>query len=137
MKVTKSDLRIVRREIEAIAKSNRGKPPFTVFIGARYNTDKGTSHFDTTHMNVLLVSDDPHWEDTDLADNSISWDVMRGELETTPDGRAAYDFWIYERGLPGEGHGDLVCNAQAYFDAAGLARIEADISVTWERPNQE
>ena len=124
MKMSKEDLRIVRREIEAIAKSNRGKPPFTIFIGARYNTEKDSG----AHINVLLVSDDPDWDDTDLADNSIPWERMRGELETTADGRAAYDFWIYERGL------DLICNAQAYFDAAGLQRIEADISVTWERP---
>lgn len=129
MKITKEDMKTMRREIETIARQNSRETHFVVFVGSRYNTDEGSD----PHENVLLVSRHPDWEDTDLYDNSIPWSHMRGNLETTPDGRAAYDFWIYERGQPGDGHGDLVCNAQAYFDDRGLSHVDADVVTTWSR----
>lgn len=133
MKITKEDLKTVRREIEAIARRWSRATRFVVFVGARHNVERPTP--DGAHVNVLLVTDRDDWGDTDLWDNSIPWATMRGDLQTTADGKAAFDFWIYEPGRPGEreGHGDLVCNAQAYFDAHGLQRIEADVETTWTR----
>lgn len=58
-------------------------------------------------MNIALVSDDPKWNDTDLADYGV-WAEFRKGIELTPDGRGIVDFYIRKRGDQyGELHGNV------------------------------
>lgn len=50
-----------------------------------------------SNINVLLVTDDPDWNDTDLDDYG-QWSKFRKGIELTPAGRGIVDFYIRRRG---------------------------------------
>jgi hypothetical protein len=128
MKIPKKDLAIILRESKKIARRYSRSKKFYFYVGKRYNVDDETIQH---HYNIALVAKQEDWEDTDLWDKSPFEDVMTKELETTLDGRAIFDFYIYED-EDGE-KGDLICNSQAYFENNKLNRIDADIVTTWSR----
>lgn len=63
-------------------------------------------------INGLLVDKSEDWEDSDLQDHD-SWGSFRKGLELTPDGKAAVDFYCYDRD-------GLVSNLIAYYDNGAL-----------------
>lgn len=63
-------------------------------------------------LNIALVSDDPAWGDTDLADYG-TWSEFRKGIELTSDGRAIVDFYIRRKfDSSGELHGNIVCHVR-------------------------
>lgn len=124
MRLTPADIRTIRAEVEKIARRYSRSRRFKIEIGERHNVeqDRGTS------INILAVTDDPDWDDTDLY-TTRDWAEIRKAIPVTEDGRAILDFYIYE--FDG---GDLVCNAQAEIDAGGLLAIHEDVcNNLWRR----
>ena len=120
IRLSAEDVRTIRREVEREGKRNSRAGRFVLEIGIRHgDADLGVS------INVLAVSRDPsgEWNDTDLYDKA-PWSDVRKPIPLTAEGRAVLDFYVYEweRGEVG----DLVCNAQAEIDSAGLVAIHAD-----------
>lgn len=130
MKISSNDLKIIRRVSVKEAKKYSSAPLFLIFVGSRYKPNG--KKFDI-NMNIAMISDDPDFSDTDLFDNTIKFSELRKDgLETTADGRAIYDFWIYEQQVGAKDHGDLVCNTQAYFQNGELIRVNADADIIWK-----
>lgn len=73
--------------------------------GRRYSQVDGSL---SESMNVLLVDNSADWAESDLA-STVDWQEFRKGVELTVDGRAAVDFYCYDR----EG---LVSNIVVYFD---------------------
>lgn len=121
IKLSNDEIKIIRKEVEKIAKKWSRMKRFVIEIGVRHNVDEELGY----EKNVLLISKDitGEWGDTDLFDME-SWDQIRKPIKLTEDGRGIYDFYVYEMDR-GE-RGDLVTNAQAEFDAKGLMAIHAD-----------
>lgn len=94
--------------------------------GLRFGPIKTHAH----HMNIALVSDDPQWNDTDLADYG-TWSDFRKGLELTEDGRGTVDFYLRTRFDP---HGELHGNVSCTIVAGHLAEIhDAGGKVLWSR----
>lgn len=78
-------------------------------VGERHNLDdpdRGINH------NILLITDHPDWDDTDLYDNSWSIaDVNKmGGFDLTEDGRLLIDLYFYAKK-----DDDLLGNVQGEF----------------------
>lgn len=71
------------------------------------------------NMNILLTTDDPKWQDTDLADYG-TWKEFRAGFELTDDGSAVVDFYIRRRFDP---YADLHGNVTAYWRNGKLVRV--------------
>lgn len=63
-------------------------------VGIRFNTRRDTEP--GRSINIALVSDDPDWNDTDLAEYA-EWREFRAGVPLTEDGRACVDFYIRRR----------------------------------------
>jgi len=117
-KPSQADIKLIKTYARQVARDLGARGRITMRVGTRYNIDNDPD-LERTNMNILLVTNDPDWDDTDLYDtDEFSW-FTRG-FETTPDGRALFDFYLYDD----EG---LVCNMQAEFDVEGLVAIHADL----------
>lgn len=69
-------------------------------------------------MNIALLTNDPDWNDTDLADMS-DWDTFCEGVVLTNDCRAIVDFYIYTRGNDGQ----LESNITAEYSAGSIRSI--------------
>src|SRR3546814_18844564 len=76
--------------------------PYTTLFRSHLTTGR-------TALNVLAISDDPDWEDTDL-NTTHPWLRIR-ERHALANGRALFDLYVYERPAFGE-TGDLICCVQ-------------------------
>lgn len=85
--------------------------------GWRCNTEEPTR---PSSMNVALVSDQPDWNDTDLADYG-EWASFRKGVELTHDGRAIVDFYIRRRG---DQDRELCGNVSVYYQGGRIVRIQ-------------
>jgi hypothetical protein len=83
--------------------------------GLRSNTKSARGE----SVNVLLVSDDPEWRDTDLYDYGAWADFRRG-VPLTDEGGAVVDFYIRRRGDPSH---DLHGNVTIEVRGGRLTRI--------------
>lgn len=70
-------------------------------------------------MNILLVTDDPLWNDTDLYDYG-TWAAFRKGVDLTPEGKGVVDFYIRRRF---DEYGDLHGNVTIEIDGGKLVRI--------------
>lgn len=92
--------------------------------GSRYNTQrKGAS----SSINIALVSDDPKWIDTDLADYG-TWKQFRAGVPLAPAGRAIIDFYIRARG---DAERELRGNVTAYVEGGVLTRVDGCSRQLW------
>lgn len=113
-----ADLRRLRAVAKSIAHKERGARCFTIEIAERVNVVTGTSS-----LNILAISEEPDWADTDLHD-TWPWARIR-ERHILSGGKALLDRYVRERAVPGK-TGDLVCCVQAELDANGLLAVHAD-----------
>jgi len=122
------DIRRLRNVAEQIARKEAVAPHYTIEIAERFHLSTGR-----TALNILAISDNPDWADTDL-NTTHSWSRIR-ERHALANGPALFDLYIYERPALGE-TGDLVCCIQAELDARGLAAVHADSARDiWRRPD--
>lgn len=84
--------------------------------GYRHNVNRPYS---PEALNIALISDDPHWNDTDLSDYG-KWADFRKGIELTADGRGIVDFYIRKRG---DSYGDLFGNVTIEIRNGKLSRI--------------
>lgn len=119
-------VRQLREVAEGIARRHSSAARFAIEIAERVNLTTGNAA-----LNILAISDDPDWGDTDLY-TTHPWLRIR-ECHALANNRALFDLYIYER--PGIGEtGDLVCCVQAELDAQGLAAVHADSAKhVWRR----
>ncbi len=131
-RLTRAEQAIIRRCAEKEAQRSRVK----LEGGLRHHIgDHGALVLRRAQLNVLLVSGQPDWRDTDLATH-CSWADVGRPIELTPEGRALVDLWVYER-EPGD---DLRCNVQFRIEpVAGtprMVRVESDgvafVKPLWE-----
>lgn len=128
VRLSAPDIRQLRRLAEQIARRERAASRFTIEIAERFNLTTGR-----TALNILTISEDPDWDDTDL-NTTHPWSRIYGRHELA-NGRALFDLYIYER-PPFTETGDLICCVQAELDARGLAAVHADgTKDIWRRPN--
>lgn len=71
--------------------------------------------------NIALITDDPDWNDTDLADFG-SWVDFRKGVTLTEDGRAIVDFYIRKRFVHGWDD-SLFGNVSVYYAGGRITRI--------------
>lgn len=128
VRLSAHDIRRLRNLAEQIARTEAAVPRYTIEIAERFHLTTGR-----TALNVLAISDDPDWGDTDL-NTTHPWSRIR-ERHALANGRALFDLYIYERPAFGE-TGDLICCVQAELDARGLAAVHADNARDiWRRPD--
>ena len=127
VRLSAGDVRQLREVAERIARRHSSAARFAIEIAERVNLTTGDSA-----LNILAISDDPDWADTDLY-TTYPWSRIR-ERHVLADGRALFDFYTYER--PGIGEpGDLVCCVQVECDMDGLLAVHADSEKNvWVRP---
>jgi hypothetical protein len=118
VRLSANDIRQLRNVAEQIAQGERIASRYTIEIAERFHLTTGR-----TAVNILAISDDPNWADTDL-NTTHPWSRIHERHELV-NGRALFDLYVYERPPFGE-TGDLVCCVQAELDARGLAAIHAD-----------
>ena len=118
VRLSANDIRQLRNVAEQIARGERVASRYTIEIAERFHLTTGR-----TALNILAISDDPDWADTDL-NTTHPWSRIHERHELV-NGRALFDLYVYERPPFGE-TGDLVCCVQAELDARGLAAIHAD-----------
>ncbi|OHT21594.1 hypothetical protein [Edaphosphingomonas haloaromaticamans] len=118
VRLSANDIRQLRNVAEQIAQGERVASRYTIEIAERFHLTTGR-----TALNILAISDDPDWADTDL-NTTHPWSRIHERHELV-NGRALFDLYVYERPPFGE-TGDLVCCDQAELDARGLAAIHAD-----------
>lgn len=118
---TASDLRTIRATALALSQRH-GNSKRTVEIQAGYRCNIKHEGRPIS-INVLLVSDDPDWNDTDLSDFA-SWQDFTIGVRPDAAGNALVDLYLYEPARGGSG--ELCCNMQVRFDSAGLVAIDAD-----------
>lgn len=122
-KPTKEDCAIIRN----CAKRSAGCARVELRLGKRYNTDKGDHDIQS---NIALLSDDPHWEDTDLWDHT-EWKYFKRGVTMTDDGRGIFDFYVY--GPVGAHDCELQTNVVAYYEGNKLVRVtDTGDVVMWE-----
>lgn len=70
-------------------------------------------------INILLISNHPDWEDTDLWDSYDNLFTWLTDVEMTDDGRGLFDFWVYDLG------GELQTQVQVWVakDSGGTFQI--------------
>ena len=101
IRLSAGDVRQLREVAEGIARCHSSATRFAIEIAERVNLTTGNAA-----LNILAISDDPDWEDTDLY-TTHPWSRIR-ERHMLVNARALFDLYIYER--PGIGEtGDLVC----------------------------
>jgi len=128
IRLSQSDIQILRREAEAVARRHSSASRFAIEIAERFNLVTGV-----VALNICEISDDPDWTDTDL-NTTHPWSRIR-DRHRLVNGRALFDLFIYERHTASD-IGDLVCNAQAELDGKGLLAIHADSDTdVWRRPS--
>lgn len=128
IRLSASDIRQIREVAERIARRDSSTARFAIEIAERVSLVTGDAA-----LNVLAISDDPDWADTDL-NTTFPWSRIR-ERHALKEGRALFDLYIYERPVVRE-TGDLVCCVQVELDANGLAAIHADSTMhIWRRPD--
>ena len=71
-------------------------------------------------LNILLVTDDPDWNDTDLYDYG-SWKWFRKGVALTSDGKAALDFYIRDKFDEDK---ELCGNVEVYYADGRIVRIK-------------
>lgn len=126
MKFSRQELATIRQVAITEAKRWSRARRFFIEVGERFNTDDANIPMS---INIAAVTKHPDWEDTDL-NQTRSWDEMKKPYELV-DGRAVFDFYIYENE---KCSGDLVCNVQALCDIDGLFRMNADLDKSiWTR----
>lgn len=126
MKFTRQELTTMRQVATAEAKRWSRARRFEIKIGERFNTDDTSI---PVSINIAAVTKHPNWDDTDL-NQTQPWSELAKPYELV-DGRAVFDFYIYEN-TPDAG--DLVCNVQAICDDKGLAVMNADLDkAIWTR----
>ncbi len=118
VRLSANDIRQLRNVAEQIAQGERVASRYTIEIAERFHLTTGR-----TALNILAISDDPDWADTDL-NTTHPWSRIHERHELV-NGRALFDLYVYERPPFGE-TGDLVCCVQAELDTRGLAAIHAD-----------
>ena len=95
--------------------------------GIRYNTDNpernnAARNIEKGAFNIALISDDPEWNDTDLADNG-DWKYFRRGVALTEDGRAIVDFYIRARNQQPD-EDSLWGNVSVYYANGRIERIQ-------------
>lgn len=86
--------------------------------GIRFNLEDASK---PKSVNVLLVSDHPTWDDTDLHDHGEWKQDFRRGVPLTDAGRAEVDLYVYDATDT-----ELMGNVQAEFDSAGLVALHED-----------
>ncbi|WP_336961062.1 hypothetical protein [Sphingobium aquiterrae] len=118
VRLSATDIRQLRNVAEQIARGESVASRYTIEIAERFHLTTGR-----TALNILAISDDPDWADTDL-NTTHPWSRIHKRHELV-NGRALFDLYVYERPPFGE-TGDLVCCVQTELDARGLAAVHAD-----------
>jgi hypothetical protein len=132
-KPTRDEVRLVRQHATREALRWGGTRSAHIEVGQRFNLDDLDR---PRSVNLLLVTDHPTWDDTDL-DDILPWSTFTDGFELTEDGRAEIDFYVYQRRGDGQG-GELCTNVQAVFDRDGLAAIESTMQpILWKRGEAE
>ena len=111
-KPTAEEVKLIR----AAASREAGTSRIKLEPGIRLNTD-AVDDFPQS-FNIALVSNDPDWNDTDLADMT-DWKFFRKGVTLTDDGRAIVDFYIYSLG----DYGELESNIIIYYSEGRLTSI--------------
>lgn len=128
-KPTREEKRIIR---ECAARS-AGCRRVELCPGTRYNLNGKYKDVAHNELNILFVSDDPDWGDTDLADNAWTWADFTKGIRLTDDGRGVFDFYVY--GPVGAWDKKLKTNVTAYYEGGKLARVEGTgDGVMWKSP---
>lgn len=117
-KPTKDDIERIKRAAARESVPHVGIGAVLLEPGIRYNTERDDIQ---QHMNILLVSNDPDWADTDLFDLGL-WADFRKGVELTGRGDADVDFYIYGRGGL-HGNHELLGNVTIEVRAGKLVRI--------------
>lgn len=114
--------------IKAAAARETGLKVGAVLLEPGYRSGPGGES-----MNVALVTNDPKWGDTDLADYG-TWAEFRKGIDLTTDGRGIVDFYIARRfDLNHELHGNVTC----YIKGGELAEVrgyDKGHPVIWAAP---
>jgi len=85
-------------------------------VGKRCNTEKVDVE---ENINIRLVSDDPHWNDTDLFD-FVDWKFFRRfGVDLTDDGKALIDIYVSTVGH----YAELRTNIQVYYENGRIVRM--------------
>lgn len=115
-KPTKEDVAIIKAAAarESVPRISEGA--VILEPGWRGNTKDDAK---PSSMNIMLVTDDPDWSDTDLVDYG-EWSEFRKGVELTPDGHGIVDFYIRRRG---DAYGDLHGNVAIEIRSGKLAKV--------------
>lgn len=82
---------------------------------------------DRYSLNLALLADDDHLDNTDLFTTRPWRDFVDG-FPLTGDGRAVIDFYVYETAYPG----DLMTNVMAYWRNNKLMMVKDSGGVLWQ-----
>lgn len=126
-KITSEQVAILKRCASAESVPHVPVTNMILEPGERCNTE---DHTKPCSMNIAMVSDDPEWNDTDLADYGL-WTDFRKGVELTPDGKAIVDFYIRKRKAGYDDDGDLCGNVQIIVEGGVMVRVEAQGRVMW------
>lgn len=122
-RITADQYRFIKLTCAAEARQPRQR--IDVEVGERYNVERG-DHFNYS-TNILRISDEPNFDDTDLHD-ILAWPSFKKYgLELTDDGRALIDTYVYiYHGPRSFEDRELETNVQFYFDTVkGKVKIVA------------
>ena len=106
----------------ASRESGYSKSRIFIEAGLRINTDKPKAE----NINVALISDDPDWNDTDLAD-FVDFATVRKGVTLTDNGTAIVDFYIYTKGDDGQ----LQSNITVHYSDGAIIKIEGTKAVRY------
>ena len=95
VRLSATDIRQLRYVAEQIAQGERVASRYTIEIAERFHLTTGR-----TALNILAISDDPDWADTDL-NTTHPWSRVHERHELV-NGRALFDLYVYERPPFGE-----------------------------------
>ncbi len=128
VRLTAGEIATVRKHGESQARHWGGRGPFIFEPSERYAMEGEQCQ----SINIWqLIADRSGLTDGSDLQGMESWAIMRQPLPLSDDGRGLIDIYIAERGP----YGNLICNVQAEYDAAGLVRVQADSRerTLWER----
>jgi hypothetical protein len=109
-----------KRIIRDCAKRSAGCGRVRIEPGYRYNMNDPTRNEGPDDLNIALLSDQPDWEDTDLADTT-DWETFcKHGFQWAEGQRAIVDFYVYSTGDRGE----LETNVTAYWENGLMVRVD-------------
>jgi hypothetical protein len=131
-KITQAEADILKQCAQAESRSGgSGLSLGNIWLepGIRINVDK-PEDFEVS-MNILLCTDDPDWEGTDLYDFA-SWKDFRAGVPLTDDGRAEVDFYVRSKRVHPSGD-MLFGNVQCIVENGEMVRVGSTGGVRWTK----